>query len=70
MFDVKPGPLEGSECLMLSLGPGRVRRSDVKPWRLEGSERFMFNSSPNGRKHKKAAKWLRLRLTLTEIAVL
>ena len=31
MFDVKPGLLEGSTCLMLSLGSWRGRMFDVRP---------------------------------------
>ena len=62
MFDVKPGPWKGSECLMLSVG--RVRVSDGKPGPREGSERLMLNSFPNGRKHKNAAKWLHFQLPL------
>ena len=39
VFDVKPGPLEGSNGLMLSLGRG-VNMFDVKP---EPSKCFMLS---------------------------
>ena len=35
MFDIGPGPFEGSECLMLSVGRG-VKMFDVKPGPLDG----------------------------------
>ena len=46
MFDVKPGPLEGSKCLMLSLGPFRVNMFDVKSGPLEGSKCLMPSLGP------------------------
>ena len=56
MVHVKPGPLKGSKCFMLSLGPWRgqtgscqawasrgVKMVHVKPGFLEGSKCFMLS---------------------------
>ena len=42
MFDIKPGPLKGSECLMLR-APRAVRMFDVKCGPFEGSECLMLS---------------------------
>ena len=46
MLHVKPGPLEGSRCFMLSLGPWKVKMFHVKPGLLEGSKCFMLSLEP------------------------
>ena len=45
MFDVKPGPLEGSERLMLSLG--RSRGQNIKLGPLEGPKYLMLSLGPS-----------------------
>ena len=53
MFDVKPGLHEGSEHLMLSLGPwrGGAEIFHVKPGPLVGSKRFMLSLGPSRRQN-------------------
>ena len=46
MFDVKRGPFEGSERLMLVVGPWRIRTFEVGPGPLEGSECSVFILGP------------------------
>ena len=48
MFDVKPGPLEGSTCFMLNLGPSRGQN---KPGPLGESKCLMLSLGPSKSQH-------------------
>ena len=57
MFDVKRGPFEGSERLMLVLGPSRIRTFDVGPGPLEGSEHLMLVLGPSSGQNVLCLSW-------------
>ena len=46
MVHVKPGPLEGSRCFMLSLGPSRGQNGLCEAWAPEGIKMFHVKLGP------------------------